>query len=299
MTYYSPLPSQTPPLLTALLLITGIVSVTVALIDSLLATISPTLSVASWLALSEWGWSHYHLWQPLTYTFLYPAYGLLTISYLIELSLLLYLLWIMGVEVCERIGAKSFVIVYLIVSAIAGVWAIAVVPGYGVVEGPVAAILMTMTLWTMLGPYGELLLFFLIPLARYWLFVIVVGALLLVNIAAAHWLLVSWYLIAILSGYLYGTVWCHFSGPLPWCQRLDTLLYHVGDNLKGLLERFKKSTSPPVVGPKIFDFRTGEPLLDDDAFIDAMLAKIARDGEKSLSWSERKRMDEIAAKRRR
>jgi len=48
---------------------------------------------------------------------------------------------------------------------------------------------------------------------------------------------------------------------------------------------------------KIVDFKTGKPVETDETFMDAMLEKIAREGEQSLSRKERKQMDRIAKKK--
>jgi len=49
--------------------------------------------------------------------------------------------------------------------------------------------------------------------------------------------------------------------------------------------------------PNVIDMNTGKPLDDDDAFVDAMLAKISKQGENSLSWSERRRLNLISERK--
>lgn len=49
---------------------------------------------------------------------------------------------------------------------------------------------------------------------------------------------------------------------------------------------------------KIYDFKTGRIVLDDDSFMDACLAKIADTGRDSLSWREKFRMKRISKRKK-
>lgn len=48
--------------------------------------------------------------------------------------------------------------------------------------------------------------------------------------------------------------------------------------------------------PKIYDFRSGRPVLDDEKFMDDMLARISLHGEQSLTPDEKLRMEKISRK---
>jgi hypothetical protein len=48
---------------------------------------------------------------------------------------------------------------------------------------------------------------------------------------------------------------------------------------------------------KIYDFRSGLPKLNDEQFMDAMLARISRYGKDSLSPEETERMKKISEKK--
>lgn len=57
---------------------------------------------------------------------------------------------------------------------------------------------------------------------------------------------------------------------------------------------FGRAKSPKPA--KIYDFHSGKPILDDEKFMDAMLARISLHGEESLSPDERRRMEQISRK---
>ncbi len=59
-----------------------------------------------------------------------------------------------------------------------------------------------------------------------------------------------------------------------------------------------KKRQLPYRHSKIYDIKSGEPLLDDDQFMDAMLDQISRYGEESLTPAEKKRMKEISEKKK-
>jgi hypothetical protein len=289
-------PNQTPLALKILLGLIGFSSIAIAFIDTALTSFNTSFSLAWWVALSHWGWSHYYLWQPFSYLFVYPAYGGLNFSYLIELALILYILWLMAAEICERVGARAFMVAYLSIGALSGLLTITLGPTYSLLQGPQGSLLTTFTLWSMLGPYQEILLFFLVPVIRFWLFIAVIASAFLVTLAQGQWLQLSWYFWSVIGAYLYGTIAWRWIGPVPWSVPMDNWLHHFSDRLHAFSSHLtEKSTSSSAT---IYDFRTGQPIMNDDAFIDAMLAKIARHGEEALSWSERQRMDKIALKRK-
>ena len=77
-------------------------------------------------------------------------------------------------------------------------------------------------------------------------------------------------------------------------EKVDDFFIVLGRIIRAKIRRlflFKKDES------KIVDIKTGKTVLDDEAFIDEMLAKISRYGEKSLSWQERDRMRQISEKK--
>jgi len=48
---------------------------------------------------------------------------------------------------------------------------------------------------------------------------------------------------------------------------------------------------------KVVDFKTGQPILDDDQFMDAMLARISLYGESVLTPDEKNRMRKISERK--
>ncbi len=293
MTYTMPYnfgPLETPKGLKWLIFLTLTVSLITALVDPVYIYFYHFPGLEYLFGLSREGLHQIFLWQPVTYLFVHDIWsGGITLSFLITLGFNMYILWIVGAQICERLGTANFVYFYIISGAIAGLLSLVATPYNYILVGPWASLLAIFTLWAMLGPDHEVLLFFLIPIKVKWLFVCVTAALLLITLSHLDLSSFILYFIAVLSAYLCGTVRWQLSAPFEFLHPFDRLLYR----FNRLIHLKKQDTAT-----KIYDLRTGEPMMDDDLFVDTMLTKIAKFGEESLSWSERKRLQEISIKKR-
>jgi hypothetical protein len=105
------------------------------------------------------------------------------------------------------------------------------------------------------------------------------------------------YISAILFGYCYAAIAWGWSSPFEFTQPVDSALAALGLRLRPYLPKWAMPKYKVEGKPKIIDMNTGKPLSDDDAFVDSMLVKISKQGEESLSWSERRRLKLISERK--
>lgn len=284
-------PTETPSVVKWLIIATLALSLVCVVVNPLLDYLFGIQGLSYLFGLSKEGLSHFLIWQPFTHLFVQPQSALgISLGFLIGLAFNIYIIWVIGTVICDRIGENRFAYFYIGIGAISGLIAILFASYYYVLLGPFGSIIALFTFWAMLGPENEVLLFFIIPIKVKWLFAILVGGLLLVSLSRLDGVTFVQTLVAAILAYVYGAVAWQLQGPFTQMAPLDRLLYRLSDHLP--------KSSAAVHPTKIYDLRTGEPVMDDDAFVDEMLAKIAKHGEESLSWSERKRMQDISAKKR-
>lgn len=288
-------PEITPFLVRNLIILTAGLSLISALSEPLLNTLFGLPGLSHLLSLSWQGLHNYYIWQIVSFLFLEDTHGYgLSFVFLIALAFNMYLLWVMGSDLMGRVGEGAFLRFYLLTGVLAGLAALAALHFLGqdrMLSGPGPAILAVLTAWTLFNPEIDLLFFFLFPIKAKWLWVALIGTFLLVSLSHLDWVSLSFYGTAILAGYLYAVMAWDLQGPFTWMHPFDSFFAAVGRMVK---KGTRKLLKPSVRKDKIIDFKTGEPLLDDNLFVDAMLEKISRQGEASLSWKERQRLQEIS-----
>lgn len=252
-----------------------------------------------YLSLSLQGLKNGYLWQPLTYLFIEEGgMGGISFGFLISLSLNMAVLWFIGSPICDLFGARAFYTFYFVCGLIAGaigLLAMVAISSQGFLSGPAPCILALLVAWAMLSPETELLLFFLIPLQAKWLVLGILGASLLICISQFDLVHFFYYLGGAFSGYAYAVIAWDAGSPFKQLHPMDRIVRSIGIRCRRIFS--KKSASG---SGKIVDFKTGQIIPEnDDEFMDRMLSKIARSGEKSLSSSEKKRMKSISERKMR
>lgn len=280
--------SNTPKSLIYLISITALISILSALLNGLFSYFFNSSGPEDWLSLSLYGLKNFYIWQPITYLFTqYSGPSGITISFLISLSINLYILWLLGSSIIQRTSQKSFFKLYFGSGVVAGIIAILVMKMTGqnsVLSGPLSALLALLTFWTMLYQDAELRFFFLLELKAKWLLAAVFIGLLLSSLSSFDLGSFALYLTGALCGYVYGILVHGLKSPFPFLDRFQEIL----------LKIFKKKDENEG---KIIDFKT-EKALDDEIFVDKMLSKISQHGEDSLTFFERKRLDEISKRKK-
>ena len=281
-------PEFTPPLIRWLLMATAYVSLFCALFDGLIQYLFGISGFTPLLILSWSGLQSLFLWQPFTYLFLYGAGSPITLWWLIGLAFKLYLLWFMGSYLYERFGARSFLTLYLMSGAAAGICATLIAAAIGMpsfLSGPTAPLLAILMAWTMANSTSTLLLFFIIPIQAHILVSLLFGALLLIALSNGDFASLLFYASSGAIGYLYGIMVWELNGPYPQLRDFDDHAWELGQKI-ARLTFWRKEKRILTINPR------------DEQFMDAMLDKISRHGKGSLSFWERWRMQRISKKRR-
>lgn len=289
--------SALPSALKRLIILTAMVAILSALTQSIFEIFGLFPGPQNYLSLSWWGLSHFYLWQPITFLFIQDAAGAgVTFFFLLKLFVLMYLVWVIGGILYQLIGKGPFLRLYLLGGMGAG---LATLPfmwltgSYEMIAGAAPAVLILVTVWTMAMPETEVYLFFILPLKVKWLVLYLFGAIALVTLSELDFVSFVLYLSAILIGFVYAVGVHRWHSPYPHTRKLEQWLIRVCDAVEEMVpSRFRSGHQN-----KIVDIDSGEPLKDDDAFVDAMLEKIARHGEESLSWSEQRRLKQISEKK--
>lgn len=215
------------------------------------------------LALSYAGIMQGKFWQLATYPFILGA----PLSWwsLFFLALELLFLWIYSASIAEQKGNKSFFILVAGGTLFGGLASLACQSPLPL-TGLAPIFFAILVAWMQLNRGASLLIMgFSVRAAT--LILTFIGLDLLIHFSQNNWVPLT----ANLGGACFGWIY----GKLPALS-------------------FRRAKAAKQA--KIYDFRSGKPVLDDDKFMDAMLARISLHGEDSLSPEEKRRMEQISRK---
>ena len=257
------------------------------------------MTIADWLGLSISGLKHLYLWQMLTWSFLEPThFEGITFSFLISLTFYLYILWTFGSSYIDILGESSFfrfLTSTFLFLGILGALTILLTGSFAILIGIVPFLLALFTVWVLMNSENTLLLMFVLPIKAKWLLAALFGGSLFVALLKQSSLFFVIYPSAILWGYFYGIIFLELWSPFPALNAFENKLH----NWRGKWTRGRtviEDASKKIKG-KVIDLQTGKPHLDDDEFLEEMLNKVSQTGENSLTWVERRRLEEISKKR--
>ncbi|NGX42503.1 MAG: hypothetical protein K940chlam7_00783 [Chlamydiae bacterium] len=296
-------PEFTPSIIRKIIIITCSISIISALINPLFIYLFGIPGPQEWFSLSWWGMTRFLWWQPIS--FLFVHYGGVNLFFFIALLFNMYILWVMGSDVYNRVGQNPFLRLYFISGIGAGLITFLLMPitgQYGILSGATPSILALLVVWTLIHPEAELLLFFLIPVKAKWLTSGIIGAILLINLSNLNFVSFNLLFFGAFIGYIYALVAWGMHSPFPFVYRFELAVVRLAEKIRRLflrLWRIRTKVGKKKKKDTVFDIKTGEPLLEDDRFIDAMLEKISKHGEQSLTWKEKQRMQEISERRKR
>jgi membrane associated rhomboid family serine protease len=289
--------SQTPKSIIALIFITAIATVFCAALEPLFTNIFKITGPQEFFGLSRWGLSNLYLWQPLTCLFIQSDTNGINFSFLLYLTFNMYMLWLFGSNLVDIFGTWPTLSLYFASGILASLAALMAMPShyyYSIIAGSTASLLALFVAWAMLHRETQLLLFFLIPVKAKWLLGAVVILSFLIPLSEMDFASFVYYISAIIIGYLFSTVGWLRQSPFDFMVKIDDFFIGLGRQMQSKIRRLSSSKKEE---DKIVDIQTGQTMLDDDAFVDQMLAKISRTGEKSLTWQERERMKKISEKK--
>ncbi len=297
-------PVVTPTTIRRLIIFTAIATLLSAAIQTIFNQFGLAPGPQELLSLSWQGLSRGYVWQPLTYLFIQASSTAgITFFYLLSLSFNMYMLWVLGTALIGLVGTAPFLRLYFIGGSVAGLIALPVMKlsgNYSLLAGNSAALLALLTAWSMAFAEAEVRLFFLIPVKVKWLVAGIIAVLTLTTFSQWDLADLALYLSAILFGYAYAAIAWGWRSPFPRMQRLDhwltTLDMRYGSYLPGRSKKGNKAANNAAKA-SIIDIETGQTTESDNAFVDVMLAKISTHGESALSWSERRRLQQISERK--
>jgi hypothetical protein len=299
-------PEKTPSLIKQMIIITCVIAILSAGVQTIFDQFNLFPGPQNFLSLSWWGLQKGYVWQPLTFLFIQEAPAGLSFFFFITLLFNIYLLWVIGSSIVQILGRGPFLRLYFlggILAASVGLFFMKITGQHEMLMGMTPSFLILFTIWSMAYPEREILLFFILPIQVKWLVVALVSILLLITLS--HWELPYFfmYLSAVVIGYCYAVMMHSWYSPFHFTQKFDMRLSRtanqVRQRLPSLSFKKKKEKDVKTVNPKIIDISSSIDIKDDDAFVDAMLSKISRRGEESLSWHEKKRLKEISERKMR
>lgn len=258
-----------------------------------------TTAPYDFLALSWKGITSFYFWQPVSYVFVHNSTGGVSLSTLIELLFNMYMLWIAASALTERLEGTTIFKIYLIAALAGGLTALPFLSmGFGPsLNGAGPAVFSLLLLWTLFSPENEMLLLGNFTVKLKWLTLSLLGISIALDLSVFNIPSAIAYFAGSLTGYLYGITVCNLEGCYPGTRYLDQTVRTVFQKATDPNRHSKRVDDEIYKNAKIFDIKSGDPLLDDDSFMDAMLNKISMTGEKSLSKKERKRMQDISEKK--
>ncbi len=294
-------PTATAPVIKNLLLVTGMIGLFAAFLAIFWPRPFGFLGMQELFSLSNYGLYHIFIWQPVSYLFVQDIYGGVTFFFFLRFLFFLYLLWVIGSAIVEHIGSKRFLRFYLGTGILVALltWTVMALTDFPLaISGSMPMIYALLTLWCLFNPELELLLFMTFPVKIKWLTLGFLTLLILVNLAQFDWTNITAYLSSAIIAYIYGVAFCSLQSPFQVTHRFDYKLTKLGRRFSARWEQKQKIRDEIYPNAKIFDIKTGKAILDDDEFMDAMLAKVSQKGEKGLSWREKRRMHRIAKRKR-
>jgi len=251
------------------------------------------------LSLSTWGIHKFFIWQFVSYLFIQPLSGGITFGLLLHIFFDLYLLWAIGSSIVQLKGKNHFMSLYFgggifvgLISYLCQLFFHVSVP----FAGATPAIYILLISWSFLFPTASLMLFMMIPMRAKWLVFGLIGVNLFLDFSNGNFF---GFLItgsSLVFGYLYAVLAWETLSPFPRLHRFDNKLI----SLKRKYFSFSRGSSEHAMEEgKIYDFKTGRIIMQDEEFMDVCLEKISRHGKGSLSWRERWKLWRISKKKQR
>lgn len=297
-------PEKTPATIKHLIITTCCIAIASAAIQDLFDLFDIFPGPQSYLSLSWWGLQRGYLWQLFSFIFVQETSTGLSFSFLVALTFSMLILWSIGSAILDIIGKASFLRLYFFgtfAAAILTLLSILITGQYETIAGITPALIILLTVWAMAFPETEILLFFLIPVKAKWLVISVIGAFLLISLSHLDFSSLFLYLFATLIGYGYAVMAHSWYSPFAFTLPFDLWLSRIASFIRRhnpLPKKTPKDVKSSEI--KIIDLSSRHSSLnDDDAFVDAMLTKISKRGEESLSRSERQRLQNISNKKMR
>lgn len=287
--YHNLNPSESPLLIKRLILATALAALFSSLAEVFINTVFNLPGPQTFLSLNIPYLFQGFLFQLITYPLTYGTIGEgVTFFYMITLALHLYIIWVMGSNIIERMGSRAFVKLYLYSTLLAGISAASLallLKEPSTFTGCTPQVLGILVAWTALNGEGRLFLAFPLSIKAKWLTLAALLFALLPPLSSFDFPLAAFRGAGALTGWLFALTSWHLKSPWGLIKKAE-------EHLLGWIARIKLFFRKKS-GSKIIDIRSFKEQSDEE-FMDDMLEKISRQGESSLTSRERKRMQRIS-----
>ena len=247
------------------------------------------------LSLNRWGIDKFFIWQPLSYLFVEPLSISITFVSLLHTFFNFYVLWTFGGSVLDLKGKKHFLSLYLGGGLFCGLTLFSlgclISPSSFELAGARAAIYALLVGWIFLFPSSRVSLFITAPLPGRWVVLGVIGADLFLDFFQGKFFDCLVPCSSLLFGYLYSLLAWELMSPFPSLHRFDRAFIKLKRKCMQLFTRNNRARG------KIYDFKTGDAVTQEENFVDVCLDKISQKGKKSLSWYERWKLYRLRIKK--
>ena len=280
--------SQTPTIIKNLIVTIISVSLASALFNKL-SILMFGIGPQEILSLSSWGIRHMMLWEIFTHLIVHPSLNSISLSFLMDLAFNMLVLWQIGPIILARFGKRHFLKLYLGIPILMAAGLAFIISQTNIniyLSGCLNSTYSLLIIWCILYTEDLILLFNIIPLKVKWVVSIIIGVSLLINLSQLNFFGISLTSTVVILTYLYAILVLELRTNNHYLDAIEKTLLYYKDKIT--IRESKYSNE------KIYSIKSGRPINDDHVFMDAMLEKISRKGEKSLSWGERRRMDKIS-----
>ncbi len=249
------------------------------------------------LALSQEGIDRFYFWQWISYGLFEPSSGGLSFALIIQLAFSLYVLWIFGRSLIDRLGLPRFLAIFLGAALVGGLTASRLLsalnsPRLFINSAP--PLYACLFAWTLLNANATVFLFFAIPLNACRALYVFLGISLLIDLSHGDWPSAAALAAALAYTYFFTLAACQMLSPFSFLHRFEKAFIRFSSRLK----RWPQKTPQTYRSSKIYDIRSGRPVLDDEQFMDAMLTRISLYGEESISPEDKRRMEQISQRKK-
>lgn len=285
-------PETTPLLIKRLILVTALSSFFCSLSEVFINNVFDDLpGPMTFLTLNKYLFFKGYIFQLVTYPLTYGELGGgVTFFYMITLMASLYIIWMTGTHIVEKMGTRSFAQLYLFSTLMAGITGVVLALPYSanvIFSGCIPQMLGLLVAWTMLNSEGKIYLLSPIPIGVKWLTLCILLIALVPPLTSLQLPVAGFYMAGALSGWLFALFSWHIKSPWLSMKELES-------QVLGLIAKIKLFFKPKK-SSKIIDIRSIKE--EDDLFMDEMLEKISKEGESALTPTERKRMQKISRKK--
>lgn len=290
-------PRATPKIVKWTIVATLILSLFALISNALFTQVFGIPSPQHLFSLTTWGVHKFFIWQFISYLFIQPlAGGGISMALILHIFFDLYLLWAIGSSLIQARGEKHFIGLYFGGALFVGVIAYLCLFLFGSplpFAGATTSIYILLIGWAFLFPEANIMLFLLLPVRAKWLVFGLIGVNLFLDFSNGNFLSFFVTLAAMLYGYLYSVLVWEILGPFARLHEMEKKMIYLKRRVRS---RFRKVVDIEIQPSKVYDFKTGKAIIQDDEFMDACLDKISRKGKASLTWRERLRMWRISRK---